>query len=124
LASKAREALFSFFGESDLPPINNSATSTEITAWKKKKEVALCYNKLFTPKDSLLSRILANIFMEGNPSNAHVAYVTAIYSTMLDPKSQGIQANENAMKDKIRYFLVSYHKFINLFLKIVKYFIY
>ena len=50
LASKAREALFAFFGESDLPPINNSAASIEIAAWKRKKEVALCYNKIFTPR--------------------------------------------------------------------------
>jgi len=46
LSSKAKDALFSYFGEGELPGINTSATPAEIARWKKTKEVSSCYKKL------------------------------------------------------------------------------
>jgi len=46
LSSKAKDALFSYFGEGELPDINTFATPAEIARWKKTKEVSSCYKKL------------------------------------------------------------------------------
>ena len=67
------------------------------------------------PKNSILSRILVNVFSEDNPPNAYVVYVMAIYSTMLDSKLQGIQAKECtiSMKSPNTYnILIIYLKFL------------
>src|SRR5437773_35372 len=47
LATKARDALFTYFGDVNLPRINTSAPPIEISNWKKSNEVRKCYNKLF-----------------------------------------------------------------------------
>ncbi|GBC23957.2 hypothetical protein GLOIN_2v1834793 [Rhizophagus irregularis DAOM 181602=DAOM 197198] len=47
LTTKARDALFSYFGEVILPPINTNTSSAGIIEWKNHPAVAECYNKLF-----------------------------------------------------------------------------
>jgi len=39
LATKARDALFTYFGDVNLPRINTSAPPIEISNWKKSNEV-------------------------------------------------------------------------------------
>ena len=119
LASRARDTLFAHFGGSSLPIINNSASATEITKWKKKKEVAECHKKVFrfenNKKSLVLSQLFEKVFVgEDNPPNVHLAFVMAIYKVLLDPSSQDIVANESIMKIKIEDYMVS---FINLRLK-------
>lgn len=119
LASKAREVLFSHFGDSSLPSINNNASATEITQWKRKKEVTECYKRVFeseNKKSSMLSQLLEKVFIgEDNPPNIHMAFVVALYKVLLDPSSQNIQVSESTMKIKMEEYMVS---FINLHLKL------
>src|SRR2546421_6053587 len=58
LATKARDALFTYFGDVNLPRINTSAPPIEISNWKKSNEVRKCYNKLFENNNKVLARLL------------------------------------------------------------------
>lgn len=116
LASKAREVLFAHFGDDSLPLINHNASATEIAKWKKKKEVAECYKRVFESyeckKSPMLQQLFDKVFIgENDPPSLHLAFVMAIYAVILDPNSQSIQANENMIKKKINHYMV---KFINL----------
>jgi len=120
LASKAREILFAYFGDSSLPLINNNASATEISKWKKKKEVSEVYKRVFDKESNKQSPVLLQLFEkifvgEVNPPNVHMAFVMALYRVLLDPSSQNIQVNESTMKIKIEDYMVS---FINLHLKL------
>ncbi|UZO06537.1 uncharacterized protein OCT59_026854 [Rhizophagus irregularis] len=107
LTTKARDALFSYFGEVILPPINTNTSSAGIIEWKNHPAVAECYNKLFNQNGSLgvLTRILERVFAGEYPSSLHLAFVTATFAVLLDPKSKTIQTNENTMKNKIEYYM-------------------
>jgi hypothetical protein len=110
LTTKARDALFSYFGEVILPPINTNTSSAGIIEWKNHPAVAECYNKLFNQNGSLgvLTRILERVFAGEYPSSLHLAFVTATFAVLLDPKSKTIQTNENTMKNKIEYYMVNF----------------
>jgi hypothetical protein len=110
LTTKARDALFSYFGEAILPSINTSASSAGIIEWKNNPAVAECYNKLFNQDGSLgvLTRILERVFVGEYPSSLHLAFVTATFAVLLDSKSKIIQINENTMKNKIEYYMVNF----------------
>jgi hypothetical protein len=110
LTTKARDALFSYFGEAILPPINTNASSAKLIEWKNNPAVAECYDKLFNQDGSLtvLTRILEKVFAGECPSSLHLAFVTATFAVLLDPKSKTIQTNENTMKDKIKYYMVNF----------------
>ena len=110
MTTKARDALFSYFGEAVLPPINTNALSAEIIEWKNNPAVAECYNKLFNQDGSLgvLTRILERVFVGEYPSSLHLAFVTATFAVLLDPKSKTIQTNENTMKNEIVYYMVNF----------------
>lgn len=114
LTTKARDALFSYFGTTTLPPINTNATSAKIIEWKKDPAVGQCYNKLFNQKGSsaVLTQILEKVFPEEYPPSLHIAFVTATFSVLLDPTSNTIQTNENTMKDKINFYMVNFHDFV------------
>lgn len=110
MTTKARDALFSYFGEVILPPINTNTSSAGIIEWKNHPAVAECYNKLFNQNGSLgvLTRILERVFAGEYPSSLHLAFVTATFAVLLDPKSKTIQTNENTMKNKIEYYMVNF----------------
>ena len=95
-----------------MPLINNNATPTEITQWKKKSEINKCYMKIFNKEKqtSILTQLLEKVFGEDDAPTLYIAFVTAIYVILLDPKSQNIQANESTMKAKVTYYMVSFHK--------------
>src|SRR3954471_11156767 len=61
LATKVRDALFTYFGDVNLPRINTSAPPIEISNWKKSNEVRKCYNKLFENNNKILARLLKKI---------------------------------------------------------------
>ena len=115
MSSKAKDALFSYFGEGELPGINTSATPAEIARWKKTKEVSSCYKKLFIrsgvgdkKNDLVLTKIIERIFPEKEDSvpNVQLAFVIAVYDA-------SIRLDKVALKDKVEYYLVSFCKFVN-----------
>ena len=73
LATKARDALFTYFGDVNLPRINTSAPPIEISNWKKSNEVRKCYNKLFENNNKVLARLLEKIFGKNLPKPVHSA---------------------------------------------------
>ena len=65
LASRARETLFSFFSDNTLPIINNNASAIKIAQWKKKKQAAECYKKVFDKKNKqtpILLQLFEKVF--------------------------------------------------------------
>ena len=87
LTSRIKEALFSIFGEGNLPSVNMNTGPTELSRWKTgpAKE---CYKKLFEPisnqEDSqvtYMSRILEKVWSDAdNVSGISVAFAVSIYS--------------------------------------------
>lgn len=108
LAARVREGLFSYFGENTLSRITTSDTPTDIANWKKSKEVAQCYKKLFDDNNKTLAKVLEKVFGKNLPSDVHSAYAIAICTTILNPKNEGIQLDENTMKKKVSRYLVSF----------------
>ena len=112
MSSKSREAIFSIFG-SRLPPINTNAGPSEVAKWKRKPEVKDCFEGLFkkmNPKDKNSSIVLASVIdraLQNDHSNAELAYVLAICSTILNPNHDEIMLKKNIMKQKVKKFLVS-----------------
>ena len=68
LATKVRDALFTYFGDVNLPRINTSALPIEISNWKNLNEVRKCYNKLFDDKNKVLAKILERFLEKTFPS--------------------------------------------------------
>ncbi|CAB4438384.1 unnamed protein product [Rhizophagus irregularis] len=110
LSSKSREAIFSIFG-SRIPPINTNAGPSEIAKWKRKPKVRDCFEGLFkkmNPKDKNSSIVLASVIdraLQNGHSNAELAYVLAICSTILNPNHDEIMCKKNIMKQKVKKFL-------------------
>ncbi|CAB4407648.1 unnamed protein product [Rhizophagus irregularis] len=105
LSSKSRKAIFSIFG-SRLLPINTNARPSEVAKWKRKPEVRDCFEGLFkkmNPKDKNSSIVLASVIdraLQNGHSNAELAYVLAICSTILNPNHDEIMCKKNIMKQK------------------------
>ncbi|CAB4431486.1 unnamed protein product [Rhizophagus irregularis] len=110
LSSKSREAIFSIFG-SRLPLINTNAGPSEVAKWKRKPEVRDYFEGLFkkmNPKDKNSSIVLASVIdrvLQNGHSNAELAYVLAICSTILNPNHDKIMCKKNIMKQKVKKFL-------------------
>ncbi|CAB4421879.1 unnamed protein product [Rhizophagus irregularis] len=110
LSSKSRKAIFSIFG-SCLQSINTNARLSEVAKWKRKPEVRDCFEGLFkkmNPKDKNSSIVLASVIdraLQNGHSNAELAYVLAIYSTILNPNHDEIMCKKNIMKQKVKKFL-------------------
>jgi len=107
LATKVRDALFTYFGDVNLPRINTSAPPIEISNWKKSNEVRKCYNKLFGNKNKALAKVLEKIFGKNLPKPAHSAFAIAVCTSILDPGSDRIQLSEESMKVIYNNHLVS-----------------
>ncbi|GBC19751.1 uncharacterized protein OCT59_024936 [Rhizophagus irregularis] len=110
LSSKSREAIFSIF-RSRLPPINTNAGPSEIAKWKKKPEVKSCFEGLFkkmNPKNKNSSIVLTSVIdkvLQNGHSNAELAYILAICSTILNSNHNEIMLKKNIMKQKVKKFL-------------------
>ena len=85
LGAKTREVIFATFRTKNLPIINTNASSEDIAAWKKKKEVANSYNKLFKPLNNdkgsqvTLSHIIKKVFENKDCSNPKVCTYLYIF---------------------------------------------
>jgi hypothetical protein len=112
LAAKIREAIFSTYGEVNLPLINSNAGPSEITEWKKRPEVGRCFENLFKYMDDnedsplVITRIVEKAFLGKEYSNPEFAYAIAICKTMLNPKYDLLQMKETILKSKVKYYLV------------------
>jgi hypothetical protein len=106
--SKVKDAIFFYFGESSLPRINTADPPVDILKWKKKPAIAKCYYQLFSNHHKALVEIVDKVFGEKNYSNLQMAYVISICITILNPKNKHIKCQENVMKKKIHYYLVSF----------------
>jgi len=107
LATKVRDALFTYFGDVNLPRINTSAPPIEISNWKNSNEVRKCYNKLFDDKNKVLAKILERVFGKNIPKPAHSAFAIAVCTSILNPESDRIQLSEESMKVIYNNHLVS-----------------
>src|SRR2546429_7429517 len=107
LATKVRDALFTYFGDVNLSRINTSAPSIEISNWKNSNEVRKCYNKLFDDKNKVLAKILEKVFRKNISKPAYSMFAIAICTLILNPKSDRIQLNEESMKVIYNNHLVS-----------------
>lgn len=112
LAARTRDALFSLFGQADLPPINTNSDPTEISKWKQKPEVASCYEKLFknsTDDENSLLYISCIIGKVLNPrsSIAEKAFVIVICINMLNPKHEQIKLEKRKTKRQVSRYIVS-----------------
>jgi hypothetical protein len=121
LATKVRDALFTYFGEVNLPRINTSAPPIDISNWKKSNEVRKCYDKLFDNKNKALAKVLEKVFGKNLPKAAHSAFAIAVCTSILNPESDRIQLSEESMKVIYNNHLVSiiiqiicYYLFINI----------
>lgn len=106
--------MFQVFGEKELPMIKSNDPPSKIANWKKKKEVANCYKKLFEPMSSdsdklVLGKIIEKVLpSEENQPKIQVALIIAVCVAMLNPKYERIQLDEKIMKSKVGRFLVSF----------------
>ena len=119
MASKTREAIFLIFGETNLPPINTNASSSEISRWKQKEEVSNCYKRLFEKIDNkensllVLTRIIGKV-LHKNSSTVEMAFVVVICMGILDPKNGKLKFSSKTMKQKIKYYLVGFITYLYL----------
>jgi len=119
LASKTREAIFSIFGETNLPLINTNASSSEISRWKQKEEVSNCYKCLFEKIDNkensplVLTRIIGKV-LHKNSSTVETAFMVVICMGILDPKNGKLKFSSKTMKQKIKYYLVGFITYLYL----------
>ena len=105
LATKARDALFTYFGDVNLPRINTSAPPIEISNWKKLNEVRKCYIKLaFQNNNKILAKLLEKIF---GKNLSKPAFAIAVCTSILNPESDRIQLSEESMKVIYNNHLVS-----------------
>lgn len=112
ISSKTRDAIFSMFGEDSLPRIHSNASPIDIAEWKQSREVASCYKKLFERVNEdeplHLSKIIKKVTGKKSPTNVETAYIIAICTTILDPKTSTLMLKESVMKRKVKYYLVGF----------------
>ncbi|GBC16447.1 hypothetical protein GLOIN_2v1880888 [Rhizophagus irregularis DAOM 181602=DAOM 197198] len=100
-------SFFSNFTEDDWITFYND----NIHKQKRKPEVKSCFEGLFkkmNPKDKNSSIVLASVIdkvLQNGHSNAELAYVLAICSTILNPNHDEIMLKKNIMKQKVKKFL-------------------
>ena len=119
MASKTREAIFLIFSETNLPPINTNASSSEISRWKQKEEVSNYYKRLFEKIDNkensplVLTRIISKV-LHKNSLTVETAFVVVICMSIFDPKNGKLKFSSKTMKQKIKYYLVGFITYLYL----------
>lgn len=102
-----------YFVFGDLPQINNSATPSEISCWKKNPLVKKCHKLLFkkTSNDesqTYMTKIIDKIWKNKKDApKIQIAYAISVCETMLDPSNYRIQMSEHFVKARIFKNLVS-----------------
>ena len=112
LASKTREAVFSIFGQAELPPINTNFDPDEISKWKQRPEVASCYEKLFKnstddENSPLYITCIISKVLNSRSTNSEKAFVIVICINILNPKYRQIKSAKRVMKRQVKRYLVS-----------------
>ena len=112
LTSRIKDAVFSIFGEANLPCVNMTCSADDIKTWKL-GAAARCHKKLFEPISSsepsvtYMSRILEKVWTDSEKaSEISVAFAISVAETLLNPKYESILINEETLKTKIRKNLV------------------
>ena len=86
---------------------------------KQKKSHFAIKNFLICPGDEksdlVLTKIIEKIFPEKENSvpNVQLAFVIMVCVTILNPKHASIRLDKVVLKDKVKYYLVSFCKFVN-----------
>lgn len=96
--------MFSVFGEDQLPPINTNASCIDISNWKRSSKVHSCFKKL----PAYMGKIVDKIYGVDprKRSSVPVAFAVALVSTMLNPKTDQIKVNEDAIKRSMEKYMV------------------
>lgn len=118
LTARVKEAVFSIFGEANLPNINTNTSPDEIRKWKI-GPAAYCRKRLFEPLSSLepdityMSKILEKVWADPDKvTNISIAFAISVCDLLLNPKNQNIQINEDALKATLKKNLVKFCNFI------------
>lgn len=120
LTTKTKEAVFSVFGEANLPSVNTKFSPEEIRDWKA-TYAARCYRKLFEPmlddpEVTYMSKILEKVFVSSKASDKasdnSMAFVISVSETFLNPKNESIHINEDALKTRLERNLVNFRFFV------------
>jgi hypothetical protein len=118
LTARIKEAVFTIFGEANLPSINTNATPDEIRRWKT-GPAAHCRKRLFEPLSLLdpnityMSKILEKVWADPDKvTNISIAFAISVCDLFLNPKSQNIQINEDTLKATLKKNLVKFCNFV------------
>lgn len=110
LSTKVKVSIFKVFDK--LPPINNNATASEITKWKRSPIVLECYKKLFkeieNTSEKYIVRIIKNVWPKKEIiPDSHTAWCVSIAEILLDPNNGCIQITEDVIQPIVEKNLVS-----------------
>jgi hypothetical protein len=114
LTSRIKDAIFSVFGEANLPPISMNASPAEVNKWKRTPAVKKCYSNLHQlvsddSEASFMLRIVERVFVDSkNSSEILIAYTVNVCEIFLNPDSENIQISESVMKKKLKEKLVNF----------------
>ena len=112
LTSKIKEAIFSVFGEANLPPISTNESPQDISRWKKNPAVRSCYLKLHKPVTddenvTYVLRIIEKVFVSPVP-NLLIAFAMSVCDIFLNSDDENIQITKSAIKIKLKEYSVSF----------------
>ncbi len=114
MTSRIKEAIFSVFGEINLPSINTKVSPAEIIKWKNHPSIRECYKRLFKPiksKDettTYMHCILQKLWPKTDLKNipdVWIAYTVGTAEILLNPKIPNIQVSETKMKPRLKKYM-------------------
>ena len=118
--SRIKDAVFSAFGEINLPSINTKAPPSEIIKWKNQSSVKECYRILFQPMNStedttymtcILQKLWPKTDLKQVP-DIWIAYAASTSEILLNPSIPTIQISEAKMKPRLKKYLKVVEKII------------
>ena len=113
MTATIKKAVFSVFGEEQLPTIDIQAGPSEIRQWKTDPSIKRYYEKLFTTikadiQTIYMSRVLKKVWPDVSKAlDTHIAYAISVCKTLLDPSINGIQII-SSIESKIKRNMVSF----------------
>ena len=118
---RIKDAVFSAFGEVNLPSINTKAPPSEIIKWKNQSSVNECYRILFQPMNStedttymtcILQKLWPKTDLKQVP-DIWIAYAASTSEILLNPSIPTIQISEAKMKPRLKKYLKVVEKIID-----------
>src|ERR1043166_8944903 len=98
--------MFAAFGDKKVERVDSSTSSIKLAEWKASEKTRLAYNEIFTNHE-LLTRIGFNVFKQYKEKELpmmHCAYILSICDILLNPKSSGINAIINLLRNAYMHF--------------------